>query len=152
MIAKFANYLLELWKLEKDEETKWRYVLSLLLFDLAQFKNVKLNICFIRLYFKMPCIFLLRTMFFVSGFYKLKIVDRGMKRAFLRFVQKPTLVLFKGGPNDEEEARLLVVAPHTSPFDLLVGISLVCPSVVARHDSTEIPFFGSESSHRNKFI
>ncbi len=50
----------------------------------------------------------------------------------------------KGGPNDEKEARIVVIAPHTSPFDIICGIALNVPSVVSRHDAVDIPFFGSK--------
>ncbi|CAG2182955.1 unnamed protein product, partial [Oppiella nova] len=47
------------------------------------------------------------------------------------------------GPDAEKEARVLVVAPHTSPFDVLSGIALKIPSPVARHDAVDIPLFGN---------
>ncbi|CAG2117716.1 unnamed protein product [Medioppia subpectinata] len=100
MIAKFANYLLDNWKLDKEDESKWRS------------------------YLRVPCVMTFRAMFFCAGFHRMKIVD-------------------KGGPNADKEARVIVVAPHTSPFDVLSGIGLKIPAPVARHDSIDMPLFGN---------
>jgi hypothetical protein len=37
-----------------------------------------------------------------------------------------------------------VVAPHTSPIDIICGLVLKAPSAVSRHDAIDIPFFGSK--------
>ncbi len=45
-----------------------------------------------------------------------------------------------------------MIAPHTSPFDIICGLVLNAPSVVSRHDAVDIPFFGSKFSVKTNLI
>ncbi|XP_054156900.1 lysophosphatidylcholine acyltransferase 1-like [Oppia nitens] len=99
VMAKLVNVLLKQMNLSEDREDKW------------------------RTYLRIPVVYTFRAVFFLAGFYRFKITD-------------------KGGPEAEKEAPIIVIAPHTSPFDVVCGLALGIPSVVARHDSVDIPLFG----------
>lgn len=61
-------------------------------------------------------------MFFVCGFFHVKII---------------------GKQASPDEARILAVAPHSSFFDALAVIIMGAPSVVAKAETSAIPFWGS---------
>ncbi len=61
-------------------------------------------------------------MFFVCGFHRVKVI---------------------GKQADSRDARILCVAPHSSFFDSLAVIMMGAPSVVAKAETTTIPFWGS---------
>lgn len=69
---------------------------------------------------------MLRTIFYICGFYKLTIVQ-------------------KGDLKQEKDAPIYIFAPHTSLFDVLAGVAFNAPSSVAKADIVDIPFFGSMS-------
>jgi len=83
--------------------------------DAKPFTNWRL---FIR---KMLCA-ILRFMFFACGFFHVKI---------------------KGKQAGPDEARILAVAPHSSFFDALAVVIMGAPSVVAKAETSAIPFWGS---------
>jgi len=45
--------------------------------QLNYFQNIFFNFL-IRNFFKKPCIYTLRVMFFIAGFHKIKVVDKGL--------------------------------------------------------------------------
>ena len=61
-------------------------------------------------------------MFFVCGFHKLDII---------------------GKQADPRDAKILAVAPHSTFFDALAVIVMGAPSVVAKAETSSIPFWGS---------
>jgi len=65
---------------------------------------------------------ILRFMFFVCGFHRVKIIGK------------------QAGPN---QARILAVAPHSTFFDALAVVVMGAPSVVAKAETNSIPFWGS---------
>ena len=65
---------------------------------------------------------ILRFMFFACGFFHVKI---------------------KGKQAGPDEARILAVAPHSSFFDALAVVIMGAPSVVAKAETSAIPFWGS---------
>nr|XP_018912794.1 PREDICTED: lysophosphatidylcholine acyltransferase isoform X1 [Bemisia tabaci] len=65
--------------------------------------------------------FVIRLLFFACGFHYVKV---------------------KGAQAKAEEAPILAVAPHSSFFDALPVIILGSPSVVARAENGNMPFFG----------
>lgn len=67
---------------------------------------------------------MLRTIFYICGFYKLSVVQ-------------------KGDIEKEKDAPIYIFAPHTSLFDVLAGIAFNAPSSVAKADIVDIPLFGS---------
>jgi len=75
-----------------------------------------------RLFFRKIICGTLRLMFFVCGFHHVKVIG---KRASPR------------------EARMLAVAPHSTFFDALCVIMLGAPSVVAKVETSSVPFWGS---------
>lgn len=54
-------------------------------------------------------------------------------------------VKVKGRPATPEEARIFVVAPHTTYFDAFVVFMTGLPSCVSRQENIEVPLFGSKS-------
>ena len=66
----------------------------------------------------------MNTIFFVCGFYK-------------------TTIIQKGDPAQEDDAPIYVFAPHTSLFDVAAGLAFNAPSSVAKADIVDIPFFGN---------
>jgi 1-acyl-sn-glycerol-3-phosphate acyltransferase len=75
-----------------------------------------------RLYCRKVICGILRIMFFVCGFHYVKVIGK------------------QASPS---EARILCVAPHSSFFDALAVIMMDAPSVVAKADTSSIPFWGS---------
>lgn len=75
-----------------------------------------------RLYSRKIICGILRVMFFVCGFHRVKVI---------------------GKQADSRDARILCVAPHSSFFDSLAVIMMGAPSVVAKAETTTIPFWGS---------
>ncbi|XP_017493384.1 PREDICTED: lysophosphatidylcholine acyltransferase 1-like, partial [Rhagoletis zephyria] len=73
---------------------------------------------------KTHLVVLLRTIFYVCGFYKLTIVQ-------------------KGDIEKEKDAPIYIFAPHTSLFDVLAGVAFNAPSSVAKADIIDIPLFGN---------
>ena len=65
---------------------------------------------------------ILRFMFFVCGFHRVKII---------------------GKQADSNQARILAVAPHSTFFDALAVVVMGAPSVVAKAETNSIPFWGS---------
>jgi len=53
------------------------------------------------------------------------------------------IVKVKGEQSSSKEAPLLVVAPHSTFFDSLPVVLMLAPSVVAKAETTEIPFWGA---------
>ena len=52
-------------------------------------------------------------------------------------------VSVKGRQATVRDAPILTVAPHSSYFDALPVVCLGAPSVVAKGESSNLPFFGS---------
>lgn len=52
-------------------------------------------------------------------------------------------VTVKGKQATAKEAPVLALAPHSSYFDALPVVYLGAPSIVAKGDTEQIPFFGS---------
>lgn len=77
-----------------------------------------------RITFKNIIIHLFRAILFVSGFYKITIVQ-------------------KGDLSKEKDAPIYIFAPHTSLFDILAGVAFGAPSSVAKADIIDIPLFGN---------
>ena len=65
---------------------------------------------------------ILRVMFFVCGFHYVKVI---------------------GKQASPREARILTVAPHSTFFDALAVALMGAPSVVAKAETSSIPFWGS---------
>ena len=61
-------------------------------------------------------------MFFVCGFVRLRII---------------------GEQADPKDAKVLAVAPHSTFFDALAVVVMGAPSVVAKAETSSIPFWGS---------
>lgn len=75
-----------------------------------------------RLFLRKVICGLLRVMFFICGFHRIKIV---------------------GKQASPEKARILAVAPHSTFFDALPVIMMGAPSVVAKAETSSVPFWGS---------
>jgi len=75
-----------------------------------------------RLFLRKVICCILRFMFFVCGFHKLDII---------------------GKQADPRDAKILAVAPHSTFFDALAVIVMGAPSVVAKAETSSIPFWGS---------
>lgn len=56
-------------------------------------------------------------------------------------------VTVRGRPASAVDAPVLVVAPHSSYFDVLVVIVMSAPSVVAKVETSRTAFFGSTYRH-----
>ena len=65
---------------------------------------------------------ILRVMFFICGFHHVKVI---------------------GKQASPKEARILAVAPHSTFFDALAVIMMGAPSVVAKAETSSVPFWGS---------
>lgn len=68
-----------------------------------------------------------------------------MARVFMRLVfVSGTIHWVKIIGKQSKEAPIVVVAPHSSFFDSLVAVLFGPPSVVAKAETSCLPFFGSE--------
>lgn len=61
-------------------------------------------------------------------------------------------VQVKGRQATPKEAPVLVLAPHSSFFDALPVVYLGSPSIVAKAETANIPFFGSTFQHTFQII
>jgi len=67
---------------------------------------------------------MMRALFLCGGFHHLKV---------------------KGRKAETKDAPVLALAPHSSFFDALPVVYLGGPSIVAKGESSRLPFFGSRS-------
>ncbi|KAJ6223309.1 hypothetical protein RDWZM_001854 [Blomia tropicalis] len=102
LLARLYTYILSFYDCKKDPETYHRW----------------------RVMFKTHLVFLLRTIFFICGFYKVNVIQ-------------------KGDIEKERDAPIYVYAPHTSLFDILAGLAFNAPASVAKADIIDIPLFGN---------
>jgi len=70
---------------------------------------------------------MMRALFLCGGFHHLKV---------------------KGRKAETKDAPVLALAPHSSFFDALPVVYLGGPSIVAKGESSRLPFFGSRSHCR----
>nr|XP_027196250.1 lysophosphatidylcholine acyltransferase 1-like isoform X2 [Dermatophagoides pteronyssinus] len=79
-----------------------------------------------RIKFKNIVSYLFRSILFVAGFYRVTIIQKGDDNI-----------------ENEKQAPIYIMAPHTSLFDILAGVALQTPSSVAKADIVDIPLFGN---------